>query len=128
MNPNDNKTRSHNGFDILEEREEDEGNQMQIENQAKRGKGKETSMEFTKEQNEHTTNPLSTMEIEKYHEMTQSESGTEDQDLQEILERENLELEKFLEQGINKGIDSLPQEKFDRVQQLFLQKSHTKVV
>ena len=39
------------------------------------------------------------METEKYHEMTQSESGTEDQDLQEILERENLELEKFLKQG-----------------------------
>lgn len=29
--------------------------------------------------------------------MTQSESGTEDEDLLEILERENLELEKFLE-------------------------------
>lgn len=35
--------------------------------------------------------------------MTQSESGTEDQDLHEILERENLELEKFLEQGGNLG-------------------------
>jgi len=48
------------------------------------------------------------MEIEKYQEMTQSESGREDQDLQEILKRENLELEKFLEQGGNLGINSIP--------------------
>lgn len=40
--------------------------------------------------------------------MTQSESGTEDQDLQEILDMENLELEKFLEQGGNQGINSIP--------------------
>ena len=39
--------------------------------------------------------PLRNMEIEKDHEI--SESDIEDQDLQEILERENLELEKFLE-------------------------------
>ena len=68
--------------------------------------------------------PLSTMEIEKDQEMTQSESGTEDQYLQEILERENLELEKFLEQGGNLGINSIPQEDVDKVQQKFLNKSH----
>ena len=39
--------------------------------------------------------------------MAQSESGTEDQDIQEILER-NLELETFLEQGGNLGINSTP--------------------
>jgi len=87
-----------------------------MENQAERGKGQETSMGFTQEHNEHTTIPLSTMEIEKDHEMTQSESGTLDQDLQEILERENLELEKFLEQGKNRGINSIPQEEVDKVQ------------
>ena len=48
--------------------------------------------------------------------MTQSESGTTDQDLQEILERENLELEKFLEQGRNLGIKSIPQEYVDKFQ------------
>ena len=64
------------------------------------------------------------MEIEKYHEMTQSESGTEDQDLHEILERENLALEKFLEWGGNLGINSIPQEDVDKVQQIFLNKSH----
>ena len=63
------------------EKEVDGGDQERIENQSARGKGKETSMEFTQEQNEHTTDPLSTMEIEKDQEMTQSESGTEDQDL-----------------------------------------------
>ena len=56
--------------------------------------------------------------------MTQSKSGTEDQDLQEILERENLELEKFLEQGGNLGINSIPQEDVDKVQQIFLNKAH----
>lgn len=58
--------------------------------------------------------------------MTLSEVGTEDHDLQEILERENLDLGKFLEQGTTKGVDSLPQEEFDRVQQLFLWRSQEK--
>jgi len=121
---NDNKTRSYNSFEILGEKEVDGGDQKSTENQAARGKGKETSMEFTQEQNEHTMDPLTTMEIEKDHEMTQSESGTEDQDLQEILERENLELEKFLEQGGNLGINSIHQEDVDKVQQIFLNKAH----
>ena len=56
--------------------------------------------------------------------MTQSESGTKDRDLQEILERENLELKKFLEQGGSLGINSIPQEEVDTVQQIFLSKSH----
>ena len=81
-------------------------------------------MEYTQEQNEHTTDPLSTMEVEKYQEMTQSESGIEDQDLQEILERENLELEKLLEQGGNLGINSILQEDVEKVQQIFLNKAH----
>jgi len=54
--------------------------------------------------------------------MTPSKGGTQDQDLREILDRENLELEK----GTNKGIKSLPQEEFDRVQQLFLRRYQTK--
>ena len=98
------------------------------ENQTTRGKEKETSMEYIQEQNEHTMDPLSTMEVEKDQEMTQSESGTEDQDLQEILERENLELEKFLEQGGNLGLNSIPQEDVDKVQQIFLNKAHQTAV
>lgn len=36
------------------------------------------------------------MEISKDHEMTPSEIGMEDHELQEILDRENLDLEIFL--------------------------------
>jgi len=82
---NDNKTKSYNSFEILGEKEAEEGDQECTKNQTARGKGKETSREFIQEQNEHTMDPLSNMEIEKYQEMTQSESGTKDQDLQEIL-------------------------------------------
>ena len=84
-------------------------------------------MEIIQEYNGEKEDPLSIMEPGRDHEMTPSEGCTEDQDLQEIPERENLELENFLEQGISKGIDSLPQEEFDRVQQLFPQRSHTNV-
>lgn len=77
-------------------------------------------MEIIQEYYGQKEDPSSIMEPGRDDEMTPSEGGTEDQDLQEILERENLELEKFLEQGINKGIDSLPQEEFDRLQLLFL--------
>lgn len=47
--------------------------------------------------------------------MTPSEAGTEDHELQEIPDRENLDLEIFLEQGKNKGVDSLPKEDYDRI-------------
>lgn len=40
----------------------------------------------------------------------------------------NLELEKFLEQGGNKGINSLPRKEVDRGQQLFLNRSHQKAL
>ena len=45
------------------------------------------------------------MEISKDYEMTPSEVGTEDHELHEILDRENMDLELFLEQGENKGVD-----------------------
>ena len=73
-------------------------------------------MEIIQENNEQQETIPSNMELSRDQEMTPNEGGTEDQDQQEILERENLELEKFLEQGTNKGIESLPQEEFDRVQ------------
>lgn len=50
----------------------------------------------------------------------------EDHDLQEILEKENLDLEGFLKQGTKEGVDSLPQEEFHRVQQLFNWKTQNK--
>ena len=48
--------------------------------------------------------------------MTSSEAGTKDHDLQEILDRENLDLEKIIEQGRKIAVDSLPKEDYDRVQ------------
>ena len=66
------------------------------------------------------------MELSRDHEMTPSEARMEDHELQEILEKENLDLEKFMEQGITKEVESLPKEEFDRVQQLFLWRSHSK--
>lgn len=58
--------------------------------------------------------------------MTPSEVGIEDHELQDILDREHLDLKKFLEQGTTKGMDSLPQEEFNRVQQLFLWRTQEK--
>ena len=66
------------------------------------------------------------MEINRDHQMTPIEVRTEDRELQEILDRENLDLEKFLEQWTTKGVDSLPKEEYDRVQQLFLWRSQLK--
>jgi len=77
-------------------------------------------MDIIQANNELKEDPLSTIGLGRDQEMIPSKGGTEDQDLQEIPDRENLELEKFLEQGTSKGIESLPQEEFDKVQQLFL--------
>ena len=60
------------------------------------------------------------MELDRDQEMTPSKVGTKDHELQDILERENLDLEKFLEEGTTKGVDSVPKDEFNRVQQLFL--------
>ena len=58
--------------------------------------------------------------------MALSEVEMEDHELQDILEREHLDLEKFLKQGTMEGVDSLLQEEFNRVKQLFLWRTHTK--
>lgn len=55
--------------------------------------------------------------------MTQSETDLEDHELQEILDKENLDLEGFLMRGTKGGIDSLPQEECNRIQPLFLWKT-----
>lgn len=59
------KTKSYNSFDILGEKEAEGGDKESTEDQTARGKEKETSMEYIQEQNEHTMDPLSTMEVEK---------------------------------------------------------------
>jgi len=105
--PSESKIPSHNSFEILGEEGEENGMHKKPEDYHSE-KEKEDSMEIIQEYNVQKDDPPSTMELRRDLEMTPSNRGTEDQDLQEILERENLELEKFLEQGINKGIESLP--------------------
>lgn len=83
-------------------------------------------MEEMPENNQKREDLANTMEHDRDQEMTPSEVGTEDYELQDILDREHLVLEKFLEQGTTKGMDSLPQEEFNRVQQLFLWRTQTK--
>ena len=58
---------------------------------------------------------MSNGELEMDQEMTQSEMEMEDHELQEILDREHLDLEGFLKKGTMGGVDSLPQEEFNRV-------------
>ena len=60
-------------------------------------KEKEESMEDTHDNNQQKEDLPSGMEISKDYEMTPSEARTEDHELQEILDRENLNLELFLE-------------------------------
>ena len=56
-------------------------------------------------------------------EMTQSEMEMEDNELQEILDRENLDLEGFLSKGTTRGVQSLPQKECNQIKQLFLWKT-----
>ena len=69
---------------------------------------------------------MSDSEPEMDQEMNQSEMDTEDNELQEILDRENLDLEGFLNQGTLGGVESLPQEKINRIHQFFLWKTQAK--
>ena len=83
-------------------------------------------MQDIPENNQQKDDLPSIMELSRDHEITPGEAGTKDHELQEILKRENLDLEKFMEKGLAKGVDSLPKEEFDRVQQLFLWRSQLK--
>ena len=58
---------------------------------------KEAEMEDITVKNQQKDDLPSCMGINRDHEMTPSEAGTKDHELQEILDRENLDLEKFLE-------------------------------
>ena len=66
---------------------------------------------------------LSETKLEMDQEMTQSETDLENHEFQEILDKEHLYLEVFLRQGSTGGIDSLPQEDCNKIQQLFLWKT-----
>lgn len=69
---------------------------------------------------------LSDGEMEMDQQMTQSEKDMEDHELKDILDRKHLYLEGFLKQWTIGVVDSLPQEEFNRVQQLFLWKNQDK--
>lgn len=58
---------------------------------------------------------MSDVELDMDQEMTQSEMEMEDHELQEILDRDHLDLEGLLKQGTMGGLDSLPQEEFSRL-------------
>lgn len=55
--------------------------------------------------------------------MIRSEIDLEEHKLQEILDKENLDLEGFLMQGTKGGIESLPQDECNIIQKLFLWKT-----
>jgi hypothetical protein len=118
-------TTSHNSFKILEEEEGNNGTNQEWRIFPLRRKGM-LAWRISPENNQQKDDLPSIMEISRDHEMTPSEAGTEDHELQEILERENLDLENFWNKGITKGVDSLPKEEYDRVQQLFLWRSQSK--
>ena len=79
-------------------------------------KEKEEDSEQTQDINKHKETMLSNGELEMDQEMTQSEMEMEDHEVQEILDRQHLDLEGFLKHGTMGGVESLPQEEFNRVQ------------
>lgn len=100
---------SQNKFQALVEMED-----MPFENQSM---GKDPT---EKEKEEENTPKHS---INEEEETRMSETDLEDHELQEIIDKENLDLEGFLQQGTRAGIDSLPPDECNRIQQLFLWKT-----
>lgn len=89
-------------------------------------KEKDDNIEDRSDNSQQKEDQPSTMELDRGQEMTSSEVGTEEHELQDIMEREHLDLEKLLEEGTTKGVYSLPQEEFNSVQQLFLLRTRAK--
>lgn len=52
--------------------------------------------------------------------MISSEMGTEDMELSDILEKEDMDLNSMLEQWKQKGMEHVPDEEIDRIDYLFL--------
>lgn len=89
-------------------------------------KDKEEDNDYTQENEKQKGNMLSDSELEMDQEMNQSEMEMKDNELYDILQRENLDLEGFLNQGTTSRIETLPQEEINRIQQLFLWKTQAK--
>lgn len=108
------KEASLNRFQVLEEEEETikvdqvmEGNLGEKHKEKNSGKRQDI--------NKHEETTLSNGGLGMDKEMTQSVMEMEDHELHDILDREHLDSEGFLKQGIMGGVDSLPQEEFNRV-------------
>jgi len=107
---------------VLEENEENT-RENQSQKEGPNEKEKEENNKQSQDIGYQKETLMSETEMEMDQEMTQSEIDLEDHELQEILDKENLDLEGFLMQGTKGGIDSLPQEKCNRMQLLFLRKA-----
>ena len=94
-NPNEYKLPSRNSFEILEEEGGNNGKDNAPEINPIE-KEKEDIMEIIHENSEQKENLPNNMELGRDHEMTPSEIVIEDHELQEILDREHLDLEGFL--------------------------------
>lgn len=98
---------SHNSFKILEEEDRNNEANQEVETNTN-DKDRDASMEDIRDNNQQKDHLPSIVELNRDHEMTPSEVGMEDHELHEIIERDSLDLEKFLEKGISKVVDSLP--------------------
>lgn len=116
---NENQKASQNKYQALEENEEiaNEDQTMKDDPNEKKETGNCNPIQKMGNDKEIIMNE-SKLELDQ--EMTHSETDLEDHELQKILEKEHLDLEGFLMQGTTRGIDSLPQEDCNIIQQLFL--------
>jgi hypothetical protein len=60
--------------------------------------------------------------------MTPSEVGNEDPNLRDIVEREGIDLQNFLDQWKKQGIGTIPLNQLDCVQYLFLMSGEEKTI
>lgn len=106
---------SRNKFQVLEEDEVSMKEDQAMEGSPEEKEKEENQKHILDIDNQKET-MMSEVELEMDREMTQSEMELEDQDLQDILDKEHLQLEGFLFQGTAGGVDSSPQEELDRIQ------------
>jgi hypothetical protein len=74
--------------------------------------------------NEDANTPMK--EADRDLEMTQSEVGTEDPHIRDIVEREGIDLPNILEQWKRKGVDNVSAEQLDHIQYLFILREEEK--
>lgn len=112
---NEGQKASQNRYQALEENGEMANEDQSMEDSPKE-KEKEENCNPTQEIGNKKETMMSEIKLEMDQEMTQSETDLEDHELQEILDKEHLDLEGFLMQETTGGIDSLPQEDCNKIQ------------